>query len=237
MAKRHNVWDKAAIDRFINKAATAVKKKLAKAGLLHVRLMPGNSKTGLFCFTVSLLPIIDCPNCKECKYHCYDVQHDCINKGCFDQRVINSTIHKTDPARYWNEVELQVQANFVTQLRINVGGDLTEADFEYINNMGKRNPGCDFLFFTKNYKGANAWLAAHNGEFVSNVKCVFSRWPRMDCDNPYNMPESHVLWEDGTTTAPEFGTYYCGGNCSECHFKKEGCWVLGKNEHVVFLVH
>lgn len=236
MAK-HVAWGNRAIERFVKKALTALQKQLAKVGLLHVRLMKGNDKTGLFCFTVSLLPIIDCPNCKECKNHCYDVQHDCINKGCFEQRVINSAIHKTDVERYWREIELQVQANFVTQLRINVGGDLSGIDFECINEIGKRNPQCDFLFFTKNYKECNAWLAEHNGEFAQNVKCIYSRWPGMECDNPFNMPESHVLWEDGSTTAPEFGAYYCGGNCSECHFKKEGCWVLKKGEHVIFKAH
>ncbi len=237
MAKRHIAWGNRAIERFVKKSLNAIQKQLAKTGLLHVRLMKGNDKTGLFCFTVSLLPVIDCPNCSECKNHCYDVQHDCINKGCFEQRVINHIIHKADAERYWREIELQVQANFVTQLRINVGGDLSGIDFECINEMAKRNPGCDFLFFTKNYKECNSWLAAHNGEFEGNVKCIFSRWPGMECDNPFNMPESHVLWEDGSTTAPEFGAYYCGGNCSECHFKQEGCWVLKKGEHVIFRVH
>ena len=38
---------------------------------MHVKkLMPGNTKTGINCFTISLLPILDCPNCAHCMYEC-----------------------------------------------------------------------------------------------------------------------------------------------------------------------
>lgn len=237
MAKRHVKWSDMSIKRFVVKARAKLKKYLADVHNLHVTIMDGNNKTGRNCFTVSLLPIIDCCNCSECKNHCYDVQHDVINDGCLHQRLINSAIHKADPERYWREIEEQVKVLFVTELRINVGGDLTNEDFEFINEMGKRNPNCDFLFFTKNYDGCNEWLDNHDGKFVSNVHPIYSRWPGMEMKNPYHIPESHVLFPDGTTTAPEFGAYFCGGNCSYCHFHKEGCWVLKNGEHVIFEAH
>ena len=237
MAKRHVAWSNRSIQRWVMKAKKLLKKYLNIVETYHVTLMQGNSKTGRNCYTVSLLPVIDCCNCSECKNHCYDVQHDVINDGCLHQRLINSAIHKADPDRYWFEIEEQVNGLFVTELRINVGGDLSDDDFDYINDMGKRNPQCDFLFFTKNYDGCNAWLDAHGGNFVSNVHPIYSRWPGMEMKNPYHIPESHILWADGTTTAPEFGAYFCGGNCSYCHFHKEGCWVLKKGDHVVFEAH
>lgn len=237
MAKRHVAWSNDSIKRFVVKAKARLKKYLANVNNIHVQIMDGNNKTGKNCYTVSLLPVIDCKKCSECKNHCYDVQHDVINESCLHQRLVNSAIHKTDPARYWAEIEAQVREFFVTELRINVGGDLSGDDFEYINEMGKRNKRCDFMFFTKNDDECNAWLDAHGGEFVSNVHPVYSRWPGMEMKNPYHIPESHILWPDGTTTAPDFGAYFCKGNCSYCHFHGEGCWALKKGEHVIFEAH
>ena len=236
MAKRHNVWSNKAIENFIKKATTLLEDYKSEVEDLHVTLLPGNGKTGRNCFTVSLLPIIDCPNCKECKNHCYDVQHDVIKKDCLKYRLINSAIHKLDQERYWTEIEEQILELFVTELRINVGGDLLKSDFGYINEIAKRHPGTDFLFFTKNYKGINEWID-ENGMFADNVKPIISRWPGMECSNPHNLPESHILWPDGSTTAPEFGSYFCGGNCSFCHFHKEGCWTLQHGESVIFEAH
>ena len=237
MAKKHVKWSDDAVARFVKKATALRESFMERVNDLHVRLMPGNDKTGRNCMTVSLLPVVDCYNCKECKYHCYDLQHDVINKGCLEQRLINSTIHQADPERYWGEIEKEVKSQFVTELRINVGGDLRGYDFDFVNDLGIHVPACDSLFFTKNYCECNSWLDKHNGSFVDNVQCIYSRWPGMHMENPYHMPESHILWENGSTTAPAYGAYFCGGNCSYCHFYKEGCWKLNKNEHVLFKAH
>lgn len=236
MAKRHVKWSPAAVTRFVKKAIKAREIILAEVDKHHVRLMPGNGKTGINCRTVSLLPVVDCKKCDKCKGDCYDLQHDVINKQCFQIRVENSAIHKADPIRYWAEIEREIQETFCPELRINVGGDLSGIDFECINGIGERNPGCDILFFSKNDDECNAWLDIH-GDFVPNVKCIYSRWPGMEMKNPHNMPESHILWPDGSTTAPDFGAYFCKGNCSYCHFHKEGCWTLQKGEHVIFEAH
>ena len=130
---------------------------------------------------------------------------------------------------------MQVKANFVTELRINVGGDLSDDDFAYVTELGRKNPRTMILFFTKNYKGINKYLT--NNDFPENVKTLMSASKGIDMENPNNLPCSHVLWEDGTTTAPQYGAVYCGGNCSECAFKGEGCWNLKKDEHVIFKAH
>ena len=202
---------------------------------VHIKLQKGNSKTGANCYTVSLIPIVDCTNCAECKGTCYDINNDCWMPCVQKDRARNSAVHKADIERYWNEVNIQVKANFVTQLRINVGGDLTYEDFKHINNIAKENPYTDFLFFTKSYDDINQFLS--ETEFESNVHPIMSRWLDVECDNEHNLPESHVLFEDGQTTAPEFGSYYCSGNCSECHMYKQGCWTLNKGESVIFKAH
>lgn len=108
-------------------------------------------------------------------------------------------------------------------------------DFAYVAKLGRQNKQTDFLFFTKNYDGINTFLDHHR--FPKNVKSILSAWPGLELKNPHNLPVSHVLFPDGTTTAPEFGAYFCQGNCSRCHFEREGCWVLKKGENVLFEAH
>lgn len=202
---------------------------------VHVKLQKGNRKTGSNCYTVSLAPIIDCSNCSGCKGQCYDTRNDVIYPQVIADRAKNSAIHKMQPNRYWNEIDQQIKANFVTELRLNVGGDLSDNDFEYVATLGKENPRTMILFFTKNYKGINKFL--ENNSFPENVKPIMSAWEGMEMDNPHNLPCSHVLYEDGRTTAPEYGAVYCGGNCSECAFNGDGCWNLKHGEHVIFKAH
>lgn len=203
---------------------------------VHVKLQKGNSKTGANCWTVSLIPIADCGhNCKHCKKECYDILNVCWQPKVQNDRARNSAIHKLDPKRYWEEVGMQIKLNCVTELRINVGGDLSAVDFPLINKIAKENPKCDFLFFTKSYEEINEFL--DNNEFVSNVHAIMSAWENTPMDNKHNLPVSHVLYADGRTTAPKFGSYYCGGNCSECNYKDEGCWKLKKGESVIFPAH
>lgn len=201
----------------------------------HVRLQQGNDKTGEYCWTVSLIPVADCPNCFKCKLKCYDLRNDCWRPAVQNDRARNSAIHKADPSRFWSEVNAQIKANGVKQLRINVGGDLTDKDFGYVAALGRQNPGTMILFFTKNYIGINKYL--EDNTFPSNVRPIISRWEGMSCENPHDLPCSHVLWKDGSTTAPIYGAYYCGGNCSDCAMNGEGCWTLKKGEHVIFNAH
>lgn len=210
-------------------------KFLADIADCHLVLQPGNKKTGHNCWTISLIPIADCCNCSCCKGDCYDIKNVCFQPVVQNDRARNSALHKADPKRFWDEVNLQVKANFVTELRLNVGGDLTNEDFAYVAKLGRQNKKTRILFFTKNYEGINTFLDNHR--FPSNVKAILSAWPGMEMKNPHNLPCSHVLWEDGTTTAPEYGAVYCGGNCSECAFNDEGCWTLKKGQHVIFKAH
>lgn len=203
---------------------------------IHIKVQKGNKKTGSNCYTVSLIPVIDCMNCQKCKYNCYDLRNDFRFDRLTNDRCRNSAVHKLDVERYWSEIDLQVKAQYVRELRINVGGDLTYEDFKYVAELGRKNPKTKMLFFTKNYIGINKFLAEGN-DFPENVHPILSAWQGMEMENPFDLPTSHVLRNDGTTTAPEYGTYYCGGNCSECAFNEEGCWTLKKGESVIFKEH
>lgn len=232
MAKRIG---KEAVKGRVRRILAEREKMLKNVDNLHIKIQKGNSKTGSSCWTVSLLPVIDCINCSNCQWDCYDLKNDMIYPQVITDRCRNSVIHKVDPERFWNEVDVQIKANFVTQLRINVGGDLSNADFGYVKKLGEANPKTMILFFTKNYAGINAFLDTDS--FPENVKPIMSAWLGMEMDNKHNLPCSHVLYEDGRTTAPEYGAVYCGGNCSECAWNGEGCWNLKKREHVIFMAH
>ena len=210
-------------------------KKIQDGEMVHVVLQQGNSKTGRNCRTVSLIPIIDCLNSSLCQYNCYDLRNDCWLSTVKNDRARNSAIHLLDPALYWKQVEECVITDCVQELRINVGGDLTYVDFNYIAEMAERCPRTDILFFTKSYEDINKFL--DEKKFPSNVKPIISRWCGLECNNKHNLPESHVLWPDGRTTAPEYGATFCKMNCSNCHWNGEGCWTLKSGESVIFEAH
>lgn len=244
MGKRKRVVvGREAIKKRLQRMMTLREQYEADIDNVHIKLQKGNSKTGSNCYTISLIPIADCLNCSGCWIDCYDIQHDCIYPSVIDSRAKNSAVHRKDRKRFWQEVDAEIKEKCVTQLRLNVGGDLDFADFEFIRAVGEWNPQCDILFFTKNYDEHNAFIDMYiatypnNFGYPDNVKPIYSAWIGMEMKNPYGVPVSHVLWEDGSTTAPEYGSYFCGGNCSRCHFNKEGCWTLKNGESVIFEAH
>lgn len=203
---------------------------------VHVKLQPGNTKTGKEVYTVSLIPIADCGhNCKECKRECYDIINVCFQPGVQNDRARNSALHKVDVFRYWTEISNGIKLNNVRALRVNVGGDVNKEDLPLINMVARENPKCDILFFTKSYEEVNDFLA--NNKFEDNVHCILSAWKNTKMENPHNLPVSHVLYQNGETTAPEYGSYYCQGNCASCHYKEEGCFTLKNGESVIFPAH
>lgn len=201
----------------------------------HIKVQKGNTKTGKDCWTISLIPIADCHNCEQCRQDCYDLRNVCFQPAVQNDRAKNSALHKADRSRYWNEILTQIRTHNILFLRLNVGGDLDKEDFSYIEAIADVCKDTSILFFTKNYKGINEFLSKHT--FPKNVHPIMSAWNGMQMDNPHNLPCSHVLWEDGTTTAPDYGAYYCGGNCSDCAHNGEGCWTLKHGEHVIFKAH
>lgn len=211
--------------------------KLKTEGRYHIACQPGNSKTGKNCRTISLISGHDCQHCKECFPYCYDLNNVMWQPVVQNDRARNSALHTFNIDWYWEDVEADIKENFTQEQRINIGGDSTYDDFVHITAIAERNPKCDILVFTKNYTDLNRFLDERNGEYPSNLHIMWSRWCGMESDNKWNIPEAHVLFENGTTTAPEFGSVYCGGNCSECHFNENGCWSLKKGESVIFNAH
>ena len=89
--------------------------------------------------------------------------------------------------------------------------------------------------FTKKYEIVNNYLS-HGGAIPKNLHMIFSAWKGMEMVNPYNLPEAHVRYRDGSTTARS-DAVFCGGNCTECALTDSGCWKLGCGDQVVFNKH
>ncbi len=233
-----------AIQRKLNKVMEYKKDfltRLENGEEFHVKCQNGNSKTGKNVRTVSLVPIMDCQNCSCCKGECYDINNDFRQfKDIYIDRARNSAIHEFNISQYWADVELDIRYNCTFLLRVNVGGDCTYADFGYLYDIAERNPKCEILLFTKNYDDVNQFID-DKGKLPSNLHIIWSRWIGLEGNNKHNLPEAHVLYSDGTTTAPEYGAYLCNGgkewDCSKCHYNNEGCWTLKPGESVVFRAH
>ena len=201
----------------------------------HVSISRGNVKMGAIP-SVSLPPIITCSKeaCKCCGQKCYAAKIARLRPktvGAAYQR--NLDILKSDPDKFWREVNAAVS---VTRFfRFGVSGDIYDKDyFENMVKVAKNNKHCEILCFTKKFSIVNEYLDEH--KLPKNLHILFSGWRGLEIDNPHNLPEAHVLFKDGFTTAKD-GAKLCTGNCFECSVNKANCWSLKNGEAVVFKEH
>lgn len=201
---------------------------------LHVFISSGNRKTGFSVPSVSLIPVADCGNCSGCSRLCYDLRNDCIYNGVTDTRARNSAIARYDLRRYFYEISGACKA--FRFFRWHIGGDILNA--AYLLGMietALQNPHCKFLAFTKRFDLINAYIQ-DGGEIPSNLQIIFSAWPGMELNNPFNFPVSSPLFVDGSHAAGS-NPISCPGDCSACAVMGSGCWTLKKGEGVVFAAH
>ena len=119
--------------------------------------------------------------------------------------------------------------------RFGVSGDIYDADyFEHMVELTRKNKQCEVLCFTKQFDIVNAYLEHHR--LPKNLHLIFSAWKGLDMPNPHNLPEAHVLYRDGTTTARD-GAKFCSGNCFTCAIENNNCWSLQKNGQILFREH
>lgn len=213
-----------------------------------VRISKGNSKLGAIP-SVSLPSIKTCRQC-ACQEKCYAQKLERLRPTVRNAYQHNLEVLQNDPDTYWREVEASVMMSRF--FRFHVSGDIV--DEFYIDRMvriARNNPHCEILCFTKKYELVNSAitrrLAANDiygdGSFDSyahvipkNLHIIFSGWVGLEMDNPYSLPEAHVRYRDGSTTARE-DAIECNGNCTECALTDGGCWNLKKGQQVVFNEH
>ena len=199
---------------------------------MNVSISKGNEKLG----SIQSVSLPSGTTCRPC---------DCIKK-CYARRIerrrpsvevaykTNLQVLIENPDVYWREVEAAIMLSRF--FRFHVSGDIPDAD--YLRNMVdvvQRNQHCHVLCFTKKYEIVNDYISEH-GALPDNLHMIFSGWVGLEMVNPFSLPEAHVLYRDGSTTAKP-GATACGGNCSECALTDGGCWTLKHGEQVVFNEH
>lgn len=200
---------------------------------MQVSISEGNSKMGKIT-SVSLPSVVTCRRDCACCKKCYARRIEARRRVVRDAYQRNLEILTCDPDTYWREVEAAIMLN--SFFRFHVSGDIPNMDYlEHMVDIADLNPHCQILCFTKRYEMVNDFLKGGR-TIPENLHLVFSAWKGLEMPNPYNLPEAHVLYRDGTTTArPD--AHPCGGNCTTCAITSGGCWVLKNGEQVVFHEH
>ena len=197
-----------------------------------VKISQGNSKLGQIP-SVSLPAVETCREC-ECSKKCYARRLERLRPSVRNAYRHNLEVLKNEPETFWREVEASIMMSRF--FRFHVSGDIPTED--YLENMvtvAARNSHCEILCFTKRYETVNDFIRK-NGRLPGNLHMVFSGWVGLDMVNPFLLPEAHVRYKNGSTTA-RGDAIECRGNCTECATTDAGCWNLQKGQQVVFNEH
>lgn len=197
-----------------------------------VNISKGNAKMGSI-QSVSLPSVITCRKC-DCKKKCYARKLERLRKTVREAYQRNLKVLQTDPDTYWREVEASIMMSRF--FRFHVSGDIPNEEYlERMIQVADRNRHCEILCFTKKYEMVNKFLS-DGGELPPNMHMIFSGWVGLKMVNPFSLPEAHVRYRNGFTTA-RGDAKECGGNCTECATVNAGCWTLQRGEQVVFNEH
>lgn len=203
-----------------------------RTNVCNVSISNGNIKMGAI-QSVSLPAIKTCRDCL-CKEKCYAAKLERFRPSVRNAYQRNLDILLNAPEAYWREVEAAVMTN--RYFRFHISGDIPTIDYlRRMIDIAKRNQHCEILCFTKRYEYVNQ-LLAEGVELPNNLHLIFSAWVGLEMVNPFSLPEAHVRFKDGSTTARE-DAIPCGGNCTECAKTDGGCWTLKHGEQVVFNEH
>lgn len=198
----------------------------------EVSISSANKKMGKIS-SVSLPSVVTCRKC-ACQQKCYARKLERLRPTVAAAYQRNLDVLRSDPDTYWREVEAAIMLSRF--FRFHVSGDIP--DISYLIRMiavARRNQHCQILCFTKKYELVNNYLSS--GEVLpENLHMILSAWAGLEIQNPFQLPEAHVRYRDGSTTA-RADAKDCGGNCSECACTDDGCWTLQRGGQVVFDEH
>lgn len=200
---------------------------------MNVKISNGNAKMGAIP-SVSLPAGVTCRSDCECSKKCYAKRLERMRPSVRQAYKHNYDLLNSDPNTYWREVEASIMMSRF--FRFHVSGDIPDAAyFEHMVDIARTNTHCEILCFTKKYDIVNSHINII-GKLPKNLHIIFSGWRDIEMVNPYNLPEAHVRYRDGSTTARE-DAKLCGGNCTECAITDGGCWTAKHGEQVVFNEH
>lgn len=204
---------------------------------MNIKISQGNSKLGNIP-SISLPAGVTCRDDCECKNKCYAKRLERIRKSVREAYQHNYQVLKCTPNTYWREVEASIMMSRF--FRFHVSGDIPDKSYlTHMIDIAERNRHCEILCFTKKFGIVNevvAELLTNKQMLPPNLHLILSGWKDLKMENPFLLPEAHVKFRDGTTTARE-DALECVGNCTECALTEGGCWTLGTGGQVVFNEH
>lgn len=184
--------------------------------------------------SVSLPSGVTCRNDCECNKKCYASRLERLRPCVKAAYQHNYELLKYSPNTYWREIEASIMMSRF--FRYHVSGDILDnVYFTHMVEIAERNSHCEMLCFTKKYNIVNNYLDSGK-KIPQNLHIIFSGWRDIKMVNPYNLPEAHVKYRDGSTTARE-DAKPCSGNCTDCAITDDGCWSLSSGQQVVFNEH
>lgn len=198
----------------------------------EVSISSANKKMGKIS-SVSLPSVVTCRKC-ACQQKCYARKLERLRPAVAAAYKRNLDVLQSDPDTYWREVEAAIMLSRF--FRFHVSGDIP--DITYLIRMvdvAQRNQHCQILCFTKKYELVNDYLSG-GAVLPSNLHMILSAWTGLEMQSPFLLPEAHVRYRDGSTTARD-DAKLCGGNCTECAYTDDGCWTLQRGEQVIFNEH
>lgn len=200
---------------------------------MNVKISNGNAKMGAIP-SVSLPAGVTCRSDCECSKKCYAKRIERLRPSVRSAYQHNYDLLNSDSNTYWREVEASIMMSRF--FRFHVSGDIPDDSyFEHMVDIARTNTHCEILCFTKKYDIVNNHINII-GKLPKNLHIIFSGWRDIEMVNPHNLPEAHVRYRDGSTTARE-DAKTCGGNCTECATTTGGCWSAKNGEQVVFHEH
>jgi len=192
----------------------------------------GNGKMGAIP-SASLPPIVTCrKNGLPCAKDCYANKLYRLRPTVRNAYDKNLAIYQNNPDSYF--LQLRAFLSVSRFFRLHVSGDFIDAEyFARCVEAVASAPNCTVLAFTKQYEIVNEYIN-NGGAIPENFKIIFSTWGTWKPENPYNFPESAVIFKD--TAIPD-DWKICGGNCFECACRGCGCWELKNGETIAFYKH
>ena len=202
---------------------------------MNIKISSGNSKMGKIS-SISLPAVLTCRDGCLCKKKCYSLKLERLRPSVKNAYYKNYYILKETPDVYWRELEGVIMTN--RYFRFHVSGDIPDSDYlKNMINISYNNPHCEILCFTKQYEMVNEYIQKKcKPNIPENLHIILSVWDGIKCDNPYNLPEAHVRYRDGHTTARK-DAKECSGNCTDCAIVNSGCWTIKNGEQIIFNEH
>ena len=182
----------------------------------------GNRKIGRV-MNVSLMPVMTCGNCKECKHFCYDIKA-CLQypNTVIDARMRNTVLLLRDRDEYFHRIDVAISRRRINKFfRWHVAGEIVDIDYlSRTCDIARKHPDFVFWTYTKMYDTVNAFIDANGRDAIpSNFHIMFSEWKGLPMNNPYGMPTFSCHFPD----EPVPDAFKCPGNCDICKATGRGC--------------